>query len=424
MTLQAARNYPVNCGTPTTDFAGRRFAKASLTERSFRIDATAIARQVTESSTGTQTFKDKVYATVASATFVTDYSIQITDIETNYSFRGSIAETTGRLLLAPNGPAYAATADSIGVARIVATDFQGQSLIRSLPVSELSNATQFTFLNYASGSLAEHTTGLLSRLSSPPTIQVFSTQTPATQAYIRNPACWVSDLDFTAKGVWNSAGGFGMGGCLLTPRHAVFTEHLGYFPNVGTVIHFVGRDAAAGQPEQVAVRTVSHISALDSITGDQKLVRLSEPVPAFITPAKVLPPDFASAKMPMEQRVSPTNITNDGDGATAALWIDRFNNARLRLPIVTDEAWLHFWRQFYQPFWPYAPVAQRGDSGTPVFLVINNQCVYVGNHSTTSTGTVLVRDQQGPLKNIRDQITAWGDNDVIETVDLTAFPTY
>jgi hypothetical protein len=249
----------------------------------------------------------------------------------------------------------------------------------------------------------------------------------------------VSDLDFTSKGVWNSAGGFGMGGCLLTRQHAVFTAHFDYHPRVGSVIHFVGRNAAPGQPEQVAAMTVTNVRG--SLTRDYFLVRLSEPVPEFITPAKLMPPNFEKDYLPQFERIGGTsllinpNITNDGDNCTAGLWIDRFNNARLRLLRAARDSWNQFWVNFYQPYWDYAPLAIPGDSGTPVYFVINNQCVFVGNHGSPLLGNTLSRAEpaqipfsqffeESPLKNIRDQIAAWGDNDVIETIDLSAFPTY
>lgn len=439
MTILAAKNHPIDCGSPTTDFGSRRFAKAPLGGRSFRIDGNAVARELAGDGAANETYKDKVYGKKTSASYVTDYEIQVSGIEPDYAFSGSVSDEAGCLTVSESDDIYAGVFSAAGTAKIVASDFQGQTAIEYFPVAEVTGGTLYTFLNYAESSLAEETIGLLDRLQSEPVTQVFSTQDPATQTYIRDSSCWVSDLDFTSKGVWNSSGGFGMGGCLLTERHAVFTAHLGYHPRVGTVIHFVGRDAASGQPEQVAAMTVSHVS--DPLGGDQVLVRLSEAVPSFITPAKILPPDFEVDYLPQADRIggapfsNPTNITNDGDNCTAGLWIDKANNARLRLLRIGRDSWTQYWVTFYQQYHDYAPRAVPGDSGTPVYAVINGTCVYVGNHSSPLFGNTLSRDQpaqipfsqfiqESPLKNIRDQITAWGDSETIETVDLSAFTSY
>jgi len=444
VSLAVARNYPPDCAEPIADLDRRVFAKARLSERLYDLLVVPQARQSAGSSAGETTASDKVYDTTTGASFVTDYRVSVVPKAPDYTFSGGL-QSTGNLAFTGTGGNFVGTFVSTGTERIVASDSRGQTTIIKVPVSQETGASAFAFLRYASGSLAAYLVSLLDRLASPPSINVFSTQTPSTQTYIRNQSCWVSDIDFTSKGVWNTAGGFGMGGCLLTPRHAVFTAHYGYHPSVNTQIHFVGRGAAAGQPEQVAVRTVSHVNA--GISRDQCLIRLSEAVPEFITPAKVFPPDTFSGPtspvwIPRERAqgqlaLNSANITGDGDLCFAGVTIDKDNNARLRLPRVNNRiGWFHYsGTADYAEFLPYAQTGVPGDSGTPVYCVVDGEAVYLGNHTGIGSGTCLTRDEPqaipgsalvepAPLKEIRDQIAAWGDNDVIEAVDLSGFPTY
>lgn len=446
MSLSPSRNHPIDCGTPEAVPGRRVFSKAGLGSRSYGVFAVPLARQTAGSSADETTFKDKVYETKTAASFVSDYRITATPLAPNYSFSGT-ATSTAALTLSLGAGFFLGTFAAAGTARVFVTDFQGQVTILSLPVTQETGASAYTFLRYATGSLARHLTGLLDRLSSPPSLEMFATQVPATQTYIRNQSCWVNDIDFTSKGVWNTAGGFGMGGCLLTRRHMVFTAHYGYHPQVGTQIHFVGRGASPGQPEQVAVRTVSNVNA--GISRDQCLVRLSEAVPEFITPAEVFPPTaFPSAYTAYESYVpreragnqlatNAANITGDGDLCFAGVTVDRNNVARLRLPRVQNRiGWFHYGgTNDYSSYLQYAQVGELGDSGTPCYGIVSGKAVYLGNHTGIASGTVLVRDEPetvagsslqepSPLDEMRDQIAAWGDDDVIETVDLSGFPTY
>jgi hypothetical protein len=450
VTLLAARNHPIDCGTPFSVTGRPVFAKTPLADRSYDVLAVAQSRQSAGTASGETTFADKVYDTVSAASFVTDYQITVSERSPRYEFSGAVTSTPN-LSITGQGRSFLGTFVSEGTARIVVEDFQGQATVLKVPLTSTVGGSAYTFNRYADGSLARHLIGLLDRLATPPSLELFTTQNPSTQTYIRNPACWVNDLDTTSKVAWNSSGGFGMGGCLVTPRHVAFISHFFFYPSVGSQIHFVGRGAASGQPEQVAVRTVSHVENFLNIPSgfiDRTLVRLSEPVPEFITPAKVLPPEAFwsnytsySAHVPRERAENQTglnlpNVTGDGDLCVAGFAITSGNVARLRLPRVSNrQSWSSLVSNDYQEFLQYADISVPGDSGSPCYVVVDGEAVLLGPQTTATGGLTFLIDEPeaipsssvlvpSALRLFRDQIAAWGDNDVIETIDLSAFPTY
>jgi hypothetical protein len=430
MTLLPAKNYPINCGSPTTNFNSRRFNKTKISEIPYNIDITSDLVELAGNSSGSQTFKDRVYSYKASASFKSKYLLSITEknINNTASTISLTTDSSSISLVKTSDTLWVCNYVSDGMAKIVATNSLGVKRILNVQSFSTNSSYAYSFTNYATGSLAQHLVQILSRLNNNPSLPIFSTQNPATQEYIRNSNCWVNDIDFTSKGVWNTSGGFGMGGCLLTRKHMIFTSHSNYFPSVGSQIHFAEKSAATNQKEPIYIGTVVNVS--NSISGDKRLIRLSSDVPSVISPAKILPSNFSSY-FPNQRIGDNCNcVSGDGDLSIPAVWIDQNNVARLRLiSINRDDSFYQKSSTAYASYSQYAPSAVAGDSGSPIYLIINGSAVFLSNHTGPEFGYCLIRHQDeypyySIIQQIKNQITAWGDSHTISTVDLSSFNSY
>ena len=147
-----------------------------------------------------------------------------------------------------------------------------------------SGQTVDTFSRYASGSAGETiTNAMIALLAAPSKSQeIFSSANDSSSTYTRNLDCWVT-ANLTAIPAWNSRLGSVGNGVAVTNRHIVQARHLSV--SVGTTIRFVTQD------NSVVERTVSAIN--DIGTADLRIATLNSDLPVSITPAKVLPADWA-----------------------------------------------------------------------------------------------------------------------------------
>lgn len=223
-------------------------------------------------------------------------------------------------------------------------------------------------------------------------------------SYVRNVNSWVSGVNMTPVACWNSeTAAFGnswRGQTLVSPRHYIGAAH--WAVAVGTVLHFV-TSANVIVSRTVTARQI--ISGTDIIVGV-----LDSDVPGTIAFARVLP-DAWSAKLPT-LAAFPYPIVSMDQGQQVFIrelasisggWVT------CQYPTLASRV------SFYKP-------AISGDSGSPVFLIVNDAMVLMTTWYSGGGGA-------GPFIThhraaINAAMTTLGGGYSLTDVDLSAFTSY
>jgi hypothetical protein len=201
-------------------------------------------------------------------------------------------------------------------------------------------------------------------------IKIYSTQNHSAGIYERNTNCWAADIDLTSCSPWNSYTiyPFQRAGTLISPRHAVFVNHifanLSFWVPPGNTLRFV--DATNG----IYTATIESVHHLNTANADLTVATLTADVPTSrFGFAKVLPDNF-------------TNYLGRTDIHVPGLCLDQEEKA-----IVNDLEFIkigpgvargdcYFNLSIYGArtnFCDGNPVP--GDSGNPGFIIINGEPV-------------------------------------------------
>jgi hypothetical protein len=231
----------------------------------------------------------------------------------------------------------------------------------SVNINTLGGQTISTFDGYVSGSLA----GQLNQdfdLRLPSEVQVYSVKNNATSTYVRNANCWPG-LDKTCWPVWNSSSANRFNGALISPRHICYAKHANV-PN-GAAIRFVTND------NEVVERTVG--ARIDIGTFDLRIAVLNADVPSSIGFAKVLPTDFLN-------RFTPADIPLLAGDQETKLVIREWTSYT---ETNSGQSKVNVHRASTKPNRSALSEAiVSGDSGSPVFVIIDNELVLLGCHFT------------------------------------------
>ena len=234
-------------------------------------------------------------------------------------------------------------------------------------------------------------------------IPLWTTRTPGTQTYVRNLGCWGADIDLTPHAAYNSdteAYQPGIGGItLISPRHVIGASHTG-MPSVGTTYHFVTADNV------VCVRTVT--AAVNIGTTDVRIGILSSDVDAGIDFCRVLP-DAWAAKLPTlsTRHIACARINRQQKLAVHELHSLTIYSAYLQQPLGATRAGFHV-------------PAVSGDSGSPLFLVVNGEMVLMATLYSSGSGPFVTAHRAA----INAAMTSLGGSYQLTDADLSSFTTY
>jgi hypothetical protein len=263
-------------------------------------------------------------------------------------------------------------------------------------VNTIGGQSVSTFDSYVNGSLGKLLNEELdARL--PTSIQAFNTKNNTTPSYIRNADCWPG-IDKTCWPAWNSSTGNKFNGCLISPRHICYAAHANV-PS-GATIRFVTND------NQVVERTVG--ARINIGTFDLRIAVLNADVPESISFAKVLPTDFLDYMTPADLPL----LAADQETKLVIREWTQYNGGSYKSVIHR--------RSEEENRSAFSETIISGDSGSPVFVVINDELVLLGCHYTSIACPLIT----GYTSEVNAAMTTLGGGYQLTAIDLSEFTNY
>jgi hypothetical protein len=267
-----------------------------------------------------------------------------------------------------------------------------------------------TFINWTAGLLgADLNNEVDSRIATnggtiATTGQLFTSANDTTHVYVRNAANVFHDLEFTGVSVWQS--GVGAGAkfqmSLVTPTDAIGILHA--TPAVGTQFIFVD----ASNTNYTA--TVSATTQVDGFA----LAHLtwSGATPTTLKFYKVFPSNF--------QNYAPDHNLNYFPTVSVT------QTRQLAVGDVTAASYTSYLSVFEPTETTRAPFAYNkssGDSGFPIFAVMNGDLIYLAANYSTNGGTGPITSSY--IADLNAALAAFsGDTYQLTQVSLSAFTSY
>jgi hypothetical protein len=418
----------------TTSFA-QVFRKRSVAERRFSVTTQQVPRITSAGSSSAVVDRDRNLIRNVTAASVTDIRVRAELRIPGYFQPMTFSSSTPSIATANAGDPLESlyTYQSSGTLRGTVVSQDGETEVFSATTASQSSSTVDVFDGWVAGSLAGHCTDQVlarsSLLANQGAKNVYTTQ-GTTSGYVRNPGCWLSDIDLSCASPWNSTGGYQRAGTLVSPRHVVFAAH---FPvSAGTQIAFVSPAGVAHVRQVTSVLTHPEyqgveggitsafypdiqIGVLDSdLTEQDHGVRF----------ARVLPLTWPS-KMTFIRTASPIPaVTFNRLEQAGAAELRALGNLDMFPTGGPDGSPGRFGLQF-----PTAVALQpgyntmvQGDSGNPVFIVVNGEPVLIGTFTSGGAGggTFLTAHTEA----VNTMMSTLGGGYQLTPIDLSAFPTY
>lgn len=343
--------------------------------------------------------QDKKFLEKTAAYHVTDYQVIVNitsnDIPEQISYSSSDESI--------------AVVSSKGFIRFVSEGFvtitassNSYSVERGLEMRQkLVTPSSSVFVSPVLGSARKNTTGAIDNKisSTDPSVTkaVFTNQDHVTPFYVRNANVWIGlNIDLTCCSPWNSRGGVQRAGTLVGSRSFVFANHFDL--QSGDTIRFVN---ASNQHFDYTISSVVNINQ------DLSVGFFASAVDSSLGIAKVLPfywvehfptniEDIPVAYLDQEEKI----LVADGVSISG-------NTASIKAP--TNSTRLSFYEDIVS-----------GDSGNPVFLIINNEPVIITTFLSNFSGTAI---EGNNLINLDLTMTA-NASELTSKINLTEFTSF
>lgn len=397
---------PLNCGSFTgINSPSYEFTKPSFGGDKFFIETSPEYRTTSSTFSTIWNQKDLEFIRYSGASIITDYHINIQYQEPGYSDSIFFHSNNSGVLLSPNNLGLASGVNS-GVAVLTAFS-NGYFSTASVVVSANIGVASSGFNGYTSGSLAKNSSNAIDyRISgvvaSNSTKAIFSTQNHSTATYIRNTGCWVTGVDLTCVSPWNSYASHRMAGTLISPRHIIFAAH--FQIGNGSTIRFVD------QNNNVITRTMTNKLTHPLYTPyypDITIGVLDSDVPASISYAKILPQNWSNYLPSLQLQYT-----------VPCLYIDQEEKA-----LISEVYYLSDFAEFDSPDTSarlaFFENLISGDSGSPAFMIINNQLVIltVITFGGSGRGTSILAHKNA----INSMMASLGGGYSLSEIDLSGF---
>lgn len=387
----------------------------------------------------------------------TDFSVGVVVTVPPQTFQSTFTTESDNTAVLASPVDGLAVAVAPGRATLIARAANGEVSAAVVDVVFAGGGQVASQLGGVSGSLLEHCNQQIeSRIAgkTSSSVPLFSSRNDISGSYVWNPQCWGAELDnITCMSPWNSRTLNGCGGVLITPRHAVFSWHYGFYPKVGDTIRYV-------RPDNVTETfTIDSLLAHPWTPGwvvapnDIVVCKLDRDVPASIKFAKVFPvsseiylptlPTFQNtyARVPglsvgtsgrqvflrtcfstQNKGLNTAHAYALGSGPlgqppVAGLFFS--GNYRSDIRFASTDTESLFALQGI-PANPLGAAIIGGDSGHGMFSVVNGELVVLGVFKTPDAGTAIHAD----AANINAMLTELGGGYQLTEADLSEFPTY
>jgi hypothetical protein len=407
MSLSPAIGFPSNCGKLVgSQIPNWVFDKPRLLTNRFRLVATQINRLQTVASSTNVVVSDKNIIRSTGSSLITDFLVNVEFLIPNFFTTTSIISGNTNVLSNPiNG---LCSAVNTGSTYLQAIGEDGSVDRVDVNISNIIGTTSDALSSYVAGSAAKNASDNIdNRISgkNPSTTKnIFSTQNHTSSIYTRNTNCWTGNIDMTCISPWNSTGSGQRAGTLISPRHIIFCEHFGFYPKIGATIRFIDNS------NNVINRTLVNSLSFSGGWPDFRIGLLDSDVPNSISFAKVLPNNWVSYFPSLSaQYTIPLLVLDQEEKALVTDWYTSSTSIRCTQP--TNAQRLSFYENLIS-----------GDSGNPMFLIINNQLVLL---SVVGGGGAGSGSSLAFYKNeINGLMTALGGGYQLTEINLSAFNTY
>ncbi len=448
--MQDSVNHPIDCGVATTSEFLISWEKQTVAERSFDLSKVPISRITSAGSSSSAQVGDTNYSRNTGATSVTDYSVlpvfrdgKTGTIEFLTSTNTAIANNSSSLDVLFSHV-------SNGTAGIVVGLFTGEKAAISLTMQESTGDTVDEFSSFVTGSAIKNSNDKTAELKggsteAPLHYAFYSTYNNSTSTYQKNANCWLASFDLSGLCV-DTAGGNTRMCTAITPWHALAINHFDFHPKVGEVVKFVDPN------NTVVSRTVASFSQVGSL--DCVVVRFTQALPSEIKKYKMLPSNAGNYFPTNKNIYQSTDIFRRQRSRLLPLIVcshyinepsyslsrnNRFVYLHRAETIVFEESDLIDLGYEFSPlssntrFIQHSPFSMDsgyngyvnnivgGDSGGPIFTIINNELVLMASH----VGAYYALNLCKFLTEIQSTINALGPSgQTIQTANLSSFTNF
>ncbi len=247
-------------------------------------------------------------------------------------------------------------------------------------------------------------------------MSLFSTRGTVTAPWVKNTDVWTdrgTPIDFSGHSVYNSTGGYTRAGTLISPRHIVFARH--YPISNGATVVFIDSNG------DVVTRTLTSQTYVVGNGGentDISIGLLSSDVPGTVTHYPIMTEDQLSKYISGTN--TPVILFDQANTAAISNLSDVNSNLCVSSDIMCQQKLIGCSSTSTSPSrFPFYDEIIPGDSGQPIFAVVNNKPFLLSHNLFGGSGS-------GPfyshyLTEINAAMTTLGGGYQASTYDTSCF---
>ncbi len=220
---------------------------------------------------------------------------------------------------------------------------------------------------------------------------------------VRNPSSWIADLDWTGVAIRNStSGGMQRGATAIASDAVLMAKH--YPVSVGHTITWAAANGAHVERTLAAVRNIGET--------DIQIGRLSEALPDSIAKYKIMPNGWHGTYW----------FSHAVPARVPVLAINQYRQVLLRelTNVSASHLLSHVTYLASEERALYAGGLVPGDSGQPLFALVNGGLVILGSNG----GSFTAESPTGHISAINAALSDMGSANTLQTADLSAFTNF